>query len=945
MATARDRKSKKASGQPKSPLLRPLQKDIDYLEDLLRQILLEQGGESLVDLVDQFRGICRELRDQYNASLERKLLQMIDRLDLQTCTQLVSAFGLSFNLLNVAEENFGMQARREEERKGKRVEGSLDDYFAESERRDPTFWHEQLAQTRIMPVITAHPTEAKRQTILEKYRTIYLLMFKRENTVWTPRELETIKEELLDQITLLWHTGDIHLDRPTVREEVHNGLFYFRETFYPIIPKIYADIRDQIRTQHPETDMIIPPFLRFGSWIGGDRDGNPSVTAKDTEWTVLRQKELIFHLYLESIHQFLVEMSQSKYLVGISEELAMSIQEDADRFPEQGAALLSRNPYEPYRQKLGFIKLKLEAARSEIDHRMEFGLSRDNAPARGYRSASEFIDDLEMIRRSLLNHRGRRPAEMEIDALLTRVQVFDFYLARLDVRQEAERHRKVIQEIFDQLQIYPHYVNADENKKVEILTKELLTLRPLIPPFLTLSPENQEVIETFKSIRKIKEAIDPNAIGSYIISMAAEMSDILIVQLLAKETGLCGPTHDGGYESGLDIVPLFERIKDLRSAPEMMDGLFRNQAYQKNILARGRHQEIMLGYSDSSKDSGILTSTWELYKTQKILRDVAQMHQIHLTLFHGRGGSVGRGGGPTHRAILAQPPETVMGSIKITEQGEVISSKYANQGTATHHLELLITGVLKATLNGKTTEKQSRRIARYEEAFEEISEIAYRLYRNLIGDPDLYRYFQEATPLSEIGHLKMGSRPAFRRGSKTMEEMRAIPWIFSWTQSRQLVGGWFPVGAAFKAFLDKKPAEHGPFLQEMYRNWPFFNNLIDNLQMTLAKADIHIAQHYADLVSDGSLAKRIFGRIQAEFALTAEMLRLITGTEEILDNDPTLQQSIRLRNPFIDPINYIQANLIRKLRTQKLSEKEREEVIHAILLTINCIATGMRNTG
>ncbi|TAK07087.1 MAG: phosphoenolpyruvate carboxylase [Candidatus Manganitrophaceae bacterium] len=944
MAT-RNNKRKKSPGKPKTTLLRPLTEDIDYLEDLLRRIILEQGGESLLNLVDQFRGICRELRDRYNADLERKLLQMIDRLDLPTCTQLVSAFDLSFNLLNVSEENFGMQVRRERERKGKRVEGSLDDYFSEAERRDPSFWHDQLAQMRIMPVITAHPTEAKRQTILEKYRTIYLLMFKRESPIWTPQEMEAIKKELLNQITLLWQTGDIHLDRPTVREEVHNGLFYFRETFYPIIPKIYSEIRDQLRTQHPETDMIIPPFLRFGSWIGGDRDGNPSVTAKDTEWTVLRQKELIFQLYLESINHLLVEMSQSKYLVGVSEALSLSIQEDAGDFPDQAPPLLTRNPYEPYRQKLGFVKLKLEATRSEIDHRMGFGLSRDKAPARGYRSAAEFIDDLEILRRSLLEHKGKHPAEIEIDALLTRVQVFDFYLARLDVRQEAERHRKAVQEIFDRLQIYPHYAQADENKKVEILTKELLTLRPLIPPFLTLSPESQEVIETFKSIRKIKEGIDPDAIGSYIISMASGMSDVLLVQLLAKETGLCGPTLDGGYESGLDIVPLFERINDLRSAPEIMDGLFKNQAYQKSLLARGRNQEIMLGYSDSSKDSGILTSTWELYKTQKILRDVAQAHQIHLTLFHGRGGSVGRGGGPTHRAILAQPPDTVMGRIKITEQGEVISSKYANQGTATHNLELLITGVLKATLNGKILKKESRLIARYEETFEEISEIAYRLYRDFIGDPDFYRYFQEATPISEIGHLKMGSRPAFRHGVQTMEEMRAIPWIFSWTQSRQLVGGWFPVGAAFNSFVDKNPAENGPLLQEMYRSWPFFNNLIDNIQMTLAKADIHIAQHYADLVSDPALKRRIFGRIRSEFSLTAEMLRLITGTEEILGNDPTLQQSIRLRNPFIDPINYIQVNLIQKLRSQKLGKKEREEVIHAILLTINCIATGMRNTG
>ncbi|MFY9269398.1 MAG: phosphoenolpyruvate carboxylase [Candidatus Manganitrophaceae bacterium] len=940
------------NGPSASPGIRKLQEDVDCLEALLQEVLSEQGGRSLVKLVDRFRSICRELRDRYNPALEKRLLRMIDRLDLPTCTQLVSAFDLSFNLLNVAEENFGMQARREWERRGKRLPGSLSDHFAKTGQKPASFWQDRLAKMKIMPVITAHPTEAKRQTILEKYRTIYLLMFKKENKIWTPEEREEIQRELLHQITLLWQTGDIHLDRPTVREEVHNGLFYFKETFYPILPELYAKVRDLIlgttlplRQQNQAVDISIPSFLKFGSWIGGDRDGNPSVTAKETEWTLLQQKELLFDLYRETVGQLTVSMSQSKYLVGVSKTLLASIRDDARRFPEEAEAIFARNPYEPYRQKLGFIQLKLEITRKEIDHRMTFALSRDKAPVQGYRSAAEFINDLELIRRSLLAHRGKRPAEMELDALLIRVRVFDFYLARLDIRQEADRHRQTIQEIFDRLQLYPEYTTADEERKVAILTGELLSLRPLISASLALSPQSQEVIETFKSIRKIKSVIDPGAIRSYIISMASGMSDLLAVQLLAKEAGLCRPTRDGGYESGLDIVPLFETIDDLRSSPVIMDRLYQNEAYRKNILARGQHQEIMLGYSDSSKDSGILTSSWELYQTQKTLRDVAQAHRIDLTLFHGRGGTVGRGGGPTHRAILAQPPETILGRMKMTEQGEVISSKYANQGTAMHHLELLITGVLEASFGKRPSAEKSRTIERYEAAFDEISRIAYRLYRDLIGDPDLYRYFQEATPIAEIGHLKMGSRPAYRHGVKTLQDLRAIPWIFSWTQSRQLWGAWFPLGSAFKIFLDKKPSEHAPLLREMYRDWPFFNNLIDNIQMTVAKADMHIAQHYADLVSDPNLKKRIFGEIRTEYNRTIEMLKFVTQTDTILDNDPALQQSIRLRNPFIDPINYIQVNLIRKLRSKKAGKKEREALIHAILLTINCIATGMRNTG
>lgn len=938
------KKKPKSEKEPGWPAPRPLEEDVSYLEGLLRRVLLEQGGEELVGLVDQFRSICMQLRDRYSPALEKKLLQMIDELDLFTCTQLVIAFDLSFNLLNVAEENFAMQSRRDRERRGTPVEGSLSSYLAGWKEEELPERVARFSQLQIIPVMTAHPTEAKRQTILEKYRAIYLLIFKRENPVWTPREKEAIEKEILNEITCLWQTGEIHLERPTVREEVQNGLFYFKETFYQVIPKLYGALRDQIKKQTPRLPVTLPPFLKFGSWIGGDRDGNPAVTAEDTEWTALAQKDLIIQLYQESINKLISSLSQSKHLVGLTRALLESIQDDAKFFPEQADALLMRNLHEPYRQKLSLMKWKLEAARADIDRRVRAGRPILETDSRGYRTASEFISDLELIRESLLGHGGQRPAEVQIDALLTRAKVFGFYLARLDVRQEADRHRKTLNEIFTRLQIYPKYLYAGEQEKVAILTEELLSLRPLISPYLILSPENQEVVNTFKAIRKIKEGLDPDAVRSYIISMAAGMSDVLAVLLLAKESGLCGQTEKG-YQSGLDIVPLFETINDLQSAPEIMEGLFKNKAYRKHLSARGERQEIMLGYSDSSKDSGILTSSWELYKSQKTLSDVAQREQIRLLLFHGRGGAVGRGGGPTHRAILAQPPKTVQGRIKITEQGEVISSKYANQGTALHHLELLVTGVLQATFDQNLSKADLQRIRRYEAAFEEISRISYRLYRDLIGKEELYRYFREATPITEIGHLKMGSRPLYRHGQGTIKDLRAIPWTFSWTQSRQLLGGWFPLGSAFKKFIDKNPGENGALLHEMYRAWPFFTNLIDNIQMSLAKADFHIAHHYADLVSDPPLRKTVFGQIREEHTLTVEMLKKVTRESDILDQDPVLQQSIRLRNPFIDPINYIQVNLIRKLRTKQMTEKEREQLIHAILLTINCIATGMRNTG
>lgn len=911
----------------------PLANNIAYLEGLLRTVLFEQGGAALPRLFDQFRDICLKLRDQYDPGLEKKFFGMIEALDLPTCTQLVSAFDLSFNLLNVAEENEGMRRLREQERRGRPIEGTLSDYF---HKQGTDAVARRLGAMRIMPVMTAHPTEAKRQTVLEKYRSIYLMVFRREDPRWTPQEQTEITEGLLNEITLLWQTGEIHLDKPTVQEEVQNGLFYFRETFYHVIPKLYGRLQSALRAAKPDAEVVVPPFLQFGSWMGGDRDGNPSVTAQETEASALARKDLILQLYTESLDRLIISLSPSSLRNAASDALMVSIREDAAQFPEAAPPLLARNPYEPYRQKLSLMKLKLAATRVEIDQRVIQGLSLSAATWRGYRSAEAFCDDLLRIRESLRGHGGARPAAFEVDTLLFQVNVFGFHLARMDIRQEARRHQKALDEIFARLGVHADYLARSEDEKVALLTQELRSLRPLIPPTLALEPENQEVLLTFRVLRKIKEGLSPAAVGSYIISMAAGAADVLTVQLLAKEAGLGG--EEG--ECGLDIAPLFETIPDLQSAPETLSRLFQNEAYRAHLARRSREQEVMLGYSDSSKHAGIFTASWALYKTQKVLSEMAAAHGVDLVLFHGRGGTVGRGGGPTHGAILAQPPGTVGGKIKITEQGEVISSKYANQGTALRHLELLVTGVLKATHR-----QTARTYRKYEAAFEEISKIAYPLYRELIGAADLYRYFQEATPITEIGFLNMGSRPAYRHGIKSLEEMRAIPWIFSWTQSRHLLGGWFPLGSAFKTFLEKNPSANDALLSEMYARWPFFNDLIDNIQMTLAKADMHIARHYADLVSDPALGRRVFGQIKREHDLTVEMLKTITGRSRILDCDPDLQRSIRDRNPFINPINYIQVNLIRKLRTGEFPPKEKKELIHAILLTINCIATGMRNTG
>ena len=919
--------------------------DVEYLEDLLGLVISEQGGKELRARVEQLRKLCLELEANYTLKKEKALLKIIQKFDLSTAIHIVSAFELSFTLLNIAEENFAMQKRRALERDLDFLEGSLEAFFAEIKRKKIPIQRvlKQIGKMHVRPVITAHPTEAKRQTVLEKHRKIYLLILKKENPLWTPREKEQIAQNILNEISKLWQTGDIHLVRPTVEEEVKNGLFFFKETFFPVIPGLYEKIRKQIQQRDPTFIGHLPAFLSFGSWIGGDRDGNPSVSAETTLWTLRAQKELVFNLYRETIQNLIMSLSPSNLLVSVSEDLRQSLKSDAQMAPVLADQIHQRNPYEPYRQKLGFILCRLGATENSLETRLggdPGAVEETEIPP--YPSPDDFVADLECIQKSLRENRGARPADLEVDALLINARVFGFHLARLDIRQDASWHRRTLAEIFQNIGIDHQFEKRSEEEKVKRLTQELLNPRPLLAYDLTLTPENQEVLETFRAIRKMVDVL-PEGLGAYVISMTEGVSDVLTVLLLAKQFGLCLSSDP----SKLDTVPLFETLSSLQKADQIMNALYQNPAYQKHLEERGKAQEVMLGYSDSTKDAGILSSSWELYKTQKALSESARHQGVHLILFHGRGGAISRGGGPTRRAILAQPKETVRGRIKITEQGEVISSRYANQGTALHHLELLVTGVLQASIssdepNRSFPKTRSSKEEHWEKVMDEISKISYGLYKERC-EAKLYRYFKEATPVTEIARMKIGSRPAFRSGEDRFEDLRAIPWNFGWTQSRHLFGGWFPLGSTFEAYLHPSPKKRLALLTEMYRQWPFFYNLIDNVSMTLAKSNMHIAEAYAHLVEDGRLRNEIFGEIRGEYNRTLQILKKITGTQEVLDNDPGLKRSIQLRNPFIDPINYLQVNLLKKLRSG--SRAERKKLIHAVLMTINCIASGMRNTG
>ncbi|HAG50215.1 MAG: phosphoenolpyruvate carboxylase [Deltaproteobacteria bacterium GWC2_42_51] len=905
---------------------------IDYLRLILHQILDEQVGKKLLHTIDSLsKASIISAEHPGIAPLSNKLLKTVEYLNLSDASQVIQAYAISFQLINLAEENYGMQSRRRIQRQGRPVPGSIEECVKAFKKKglSPEKIQTLLKELSITAVLTAHPTEVKRRTVLEKHRKIYLSIFKNENPIWTEREKEIIKEDILVEVQKLWQTGDIRLEKPTVEEEVLNGLFYFNKTFFETLPALYNELCYQLRKHYPSYRFSIPSLISFGSWVGGDRDGNPFVTSEKTKWTLLSHRQLIISKYIEIISQLISKLSISRQLIQPDKELLTDIKQDARKMGIDGEKAISRNPHEPYRQKLSLIKKKLEN-------------TVENKEVSYYRDAQGFIDDLNVIKKSLLASKGERIAQLEIEPLIRQVSTFGFHLAKLDIRQHSEVHRMALAELLEKADVVASgYLAMTEKEKVKILSNELASVRPLVPDHIHISADTREVLETFKVTRYAQDNMSWDAIGSYIVSMTHNVSDILTAQVLAKETGLCGIADDNNIFNRLDIVPLFETIADLRRAPAILNELFLNKIYRQYLDKRDNVQEVMLGYSDSCKDGGILTSSWELYKAQKSISDIGTAHRIKLKFFHGRGGTVGRGGGPTHKAILAQPRGTVNGLIKITEQGEVISSKYANLGTASYNLNLLTAGVMEAAAKSSEEIKKEKI---YEDAFEEISVTSFKLYRELVDDNDFLTYFYEATPIEELEHLKIGSRPAYRKEKGSVEDLRAIPWVFSWNQSRHIVPGWYPVGSSLKFFIGKDVARRR-LLQEMYRKWPFFNNLIDNIQMVIAKSDMIIARLYSMLVKKKGIRDRIYKKLLSEFNLTAKMILIITQQKKILDNDPFLQRSIEMRIPSIDPVNYIQATLLKRLRSGKIKEDERNRLISTLMMSINCIAAGLRNTG
>lgn len=913
-----------------------LRRDVRFLGNILGEVLVHQGGNELLGIVEKIREMSKTLRAHFVPEIYEEFKTAIAALSPDVRRSVIRAFAVYFQLVNIAEQNHRIRRKRDYERSaGETVQpGSIESIVSgmKADGVPAEDLYSIIHGTSLELFMTAHPTEAMRRAILDIHKRIAEEMMELDNPTLTHRERERLREKLRSEVVTLWQTNELRDRKPTVLDEVRNGLYYFDETLFDAIPDVYEELERCLSKYYPDLKWHVPPFLRFGSWIGGDRDGNPSVRSNVTWETLLMHRHQALEKYEESLRRGLQLLSFSTTLVHVTDELLASIEKDraeVDVKPE----LLWRNDSEPYRVKLTYMIARIQHTRNGSPKAQE-----------RYASPEAFIEDLKVIDRSLRSHFADYPADSFAAKLIRQVELFGFHLASLDIRQHSREHEAAMQEILAKMGIADDYSSLSEGDKVQLLRRLLDDPRPLTSPYFEYSESTQEVLDVVRTVRRAQDEFGARAVRSYLISMSEAASDILEVMLLAKEAGLFYKHSDGTVQASIQAVPLFETIDDLHAAPDIMRSLFRMPTYLQSIEALDGIQEIMLGYSDSNKDGGMLTANWELRVALQAITDAANEFGVKLKFFHGRGGALGRGGMPLNRSILAQPPHTLGAGIKITEQGEVLSSRYSLQGIAYRSLEQAASALLTAAVHAKHPQSVLEEHT-YEGYMRSMSEAAMRKYQDLVfRDPDFLLFFRESTPLPEIGELNIGSRPSKRKNSDRFEDLRAIPWVFAWTQSRYLFPAWYGAGTGLKSFLDGGP-DRLDVLKEMYENWSFFQGLIDNLQMALAKADLLISKEYAGMLKNDAVRQRIFTEMEDEYRLTSDLILKITGQEDILDNVPIIQESIRLRNPYVDPLSYFQVLLLKELRAVRETGEDDADLLREVLLTINGIAAGLRNTG
>jgi phosphoenolpyruvate carboxylase len=923
----------------------PLRADVRKLGEILGDCMKRHGGRELFETEELIRSLSKSLRRGLNRSdgrrsaPARELLTLLRSLDRKKAIGVIRAFAVYFQLTNIAEQHHRIRRRRYYalETAEQPQPGSLAHLFTRlaCSGADAVALLGVLERLAVEPVITAHPTEAVRRSVLEKHRRIADLLSELDRRDLPPLAREQVVHALEKEVESIWLTDELRRYQPEVLDEVSNALYYFDDVLFDAVPDLIEELH---RVAHLVPGLVLPESkapLRFGSWVGGDRDGNPHVTAEVTWETLNRHRALVLSKYRKSVDDLGARLSESERHCPPRPRLVEALERYQEKFPDLASRVLLRNPHEPYRQMLGYVRERLE--------RTSVGSREEGA----YPSEKELYEDLLQIEESLRAN-GTRSASL-VSRLMRQVSTFGLHLAKLDLRQSAARHTEALSEITRELGLAP-YGERREAGRVEWLTSELSTPRPLLSGDARPSEATRETLDLFRVARRALDELSPSAIGTYVISMAKDVSDVLAVLVLAKEAGLYQPAV-GARElvARLRVAPLFETIEDLRRAPGVLSRLLENRAYAPVWKAQGNLQEVMVGYSDSCKDGGILTSSWELHKSQEALSKIARGHGAELLLFHGRGGSVGRGGGPSHEAILAQPRGTLRGRIKITEQGEVVSTKYGLPEIALRSLEVATSAVIEASLDSgdEVVPSEDERMARFREVMEELSHTAFSSYRSVVADTSGFsRYFLDATPVEELEHLHIGSRPARRKKRSTsLADLRAIPWVFGWTQSRHLLPGWLGVGSAFEAFAEQRPRVHLALLREMHRDWRFFRSMLSNIEMALAKADFQIARHYAERLSSRG-GRAIFERLEKEYQMTRTRLLQVTEQKFLLEKTPVLRRSIELRNPYVDPMSYLQVELLARHRKARAKRREaQEELLYAILLTINGIASGLRNTG
>jgi len=923
-----------------------LRSRVKLLGKLLGKVIHHQVGEETYRIIEGLRKGYVQLRKKDDDAKRNRMLKLISTLDEHALTHVIRAFALYFQLVNIAEEAYQHRQRRRLAAKGKELwKGSFEmlvqDYHAAGISLDE--FAQILAQTTYIPVFTAHPTEAKRRVIMGLLDKIFAATKELDQQTQYLDQKKNTEKRLSSLIEVLWKTEEMRASRPEVHMEIANGLYYFRQSLFDAVPETLHRLRKALVRHYGDgAEQLLmrqAPIIRFGSWIGGDRDGNPFVTPDVTRTAMGLQQQLVLQEYTKRVQLLIGELTHSRNFCQPSAafEQALAMDESVCAAMLEGKPV--RFPVEPYRRKLYLMQQRLQATLAQVERGLA-GQTRSDNHAAVYTNEETFLHDLFLIHDSLASHGDTHSANGALRDLILLVKTFGFYLSQLDIRQESTVHSNAVAEIVAHIGATSDYLALTESDKLALLERVLRAQSK--PDNNALSQDTRAVLAVFEVIKELQQQVSPRAIGQYVISMTHSASHLLEVVLLASCCDLAGVDAQQHAFCDIDISPLFETINDLENATAILQQLFGNSLYNSILDAQGRRQEVMLGYSDSAKDGGIIASGWNLYQTQQRIIDLTKRHAVICRLFHGRGGTIGRGGGPTYEAITSQPPGTIQGEIKFTEQGEVLFYKYSHRDTAIYELSMGMTGLLQANQHLlRPTEPVQ---ADYVKAMQQLAQDGERSFRQLTEEtPGFLDYFYDATPVAEIALLNIGSRPSHRKQSdRSKKSIRAIPWVFGWAQSRHTLPAWYGLGSALATYCKEDPSKLNQ-LRQMFSSWPFFRAMLSNIQMALFKADMQIAAMYQEqLCQQGEQCQNIFNAIKTEYALTLEMLLAVTEQQELIADNPVLRLSLTRRNPYLDPLNAIQTSLLARYRQQ---DGEDERWLQPLLRSINAIATGMRNTG